>query len=95
MYFIPTGLLIKYHGAGAFWTLKAVTDAGMAPEKLAGLTCANFIFKNLLPVTIGNIIDGSLMVGLVYWLAYLRTRPEVPAPSVASAAPGQLAASRK
>jgi formate transporter len=95
MYFIPIGLFIKYYGAGGFWTLKAVTDAGMAPEKLASLTWANFFLKNLLPVTIGNIIGGSLMVGLVYWFAYLRLRPEVPASSATSAAPGQLAASKK
>jgi formate transporter len=26
---------------------------------------------NLLPVTIGNIIGGAVMVGLVYWAIYL------------------------
>ena len=29
--------------------------------------------NNLLPVTIGNIIGGSVMVGLAYWLIYVRT----------------------
>jgi formate transporter len=28
--------------------------------------------NNLLPVTIGNIIGGSVLVGLVYWFVYLR-----------------------
>ncbi|PIX47879.1 MAG: formate transporter FocA, partial [Anaerolineae bacterium CG_4_8_14_3_um_filter_59_70] len=27
---------------------------------------------NLLPVTIGNIIGGAFMVGLIYWFIYLR-----------------------
>ena len=27
---------------------------------------------NLLPVTIGNIIGGAVLVGLVYWFVYLR-----------------------
>ncbi len=27
---------------------------------------------NLVPVTIGNVIGGGLLVGAVYWLAYLR-----------------------
>jgi formate/nitrite transporter FocA (FNT family) len=35
----------------------------------------NFIFKNLLPVTIGNIIGGAGIVGCGYWLAYLHRTP--------------------
>jgi formate transporter len=31
--------------------------------------------SNLLPVTIGNIIGGAIMVGAVYWLIYLRKAP--------------------
>jgi formate/nitrite transporter FocA (FNT family) len=30
------------------------------------------LFGNLLPVTLGNIVGGSLFVALVYWLCYLR-----------------------
>lgn len=32
----------------------------------------DFLFQNLLPVTIGNVIGGALLVGLVYWFVYLR-----------------------
>ena len=32
----------------------------------------NFLFANLLPVTIGNVLGGGVCVGGVYWLAYLR-----------------------
>ena len=28
--------------------------------------------KNLLPVTVGNIIGGGVFVGMSYWSAYLR-----------------------
>ena len=38
-----------------------------------------FLTVNLLPVTIGNIIGGALIVGVVYWFIYLRVRPEPPA----------------
>ena len=31
-----------------------------------------FVLNNLLPVTIGNVIGGSLLVGFVYWFVYLR-----------------------
>lgn len=31
-----------------------------------------FIVDNLLPVTIGNVVGGAVLVGLVYWFVYLR-----------------------
>lgn len=67
MYFIPMGLLIKAGAAESFWT--AINSS---PASYAGLTWGSFLVDNLLPVTIGNIIGGSLMVGLVYWFIYLR-----------------------
>ena len=39
-----------------------------------GLTWENFLIGNLVPVTIGNIIGGSIMVAAVYWFVYLRKR---------------------
>ena len=42
------------------------------PEQFAHLTVSNFIIDNLIPVTIGNIIGGGLLVGLTYWVIYLR-----------------------
>jgi formate/nitrite transporter FocA (FNT family) len=62
MYFIPTGLFLKTFGAVA-------APAGVAPESLNWLA---FLWKNLLPVTIGNIIGGAVFVGMSYWSAYLR-----------------------
>jgi formate transporter len=38
------------------------------------VTWANFLSKNLLPVTIGNIVGGAVLVGMVYWFVYLRGR---------------------
>ncbi len=67
MYFIPVGLFIKEWAAPAFWETTGRTAAGYAD-----LTWGNFLLGNLLPVTIGNIIGGSLMVGLVYWYIYRR-----------------------
>jgi formate transporter len=43
----------------------------------ANLTWGNFLIANLLPVTIGNVIGGSVLVGLVYWFIYIR-KPNVP-----------------
>ena len=38
-------------------------------QQLANLNWGTFVTANLIPVTLGNIIGGSLMVGLLYWLA--------------------------
>ena len=65
MFFIPAALLLKSFGGTAFFDL-----IGMAPADFPNLTWANFFLHNLLPVTIGNMIGGAIMVGLVYWLVY-------------------------
>jgi formate transporter len=67
MYFIPTGLFIKAGAPDSFW--KAI---GKTPADYPELTWNNFFLGNLLPVTIGNIIGGSIMVAAVYWFVYLR-----------------------
>jgi formate/nitrite transporter FocA (FNT family) len=67
MYFIPMGLAIKY-GDPAFYA-QAVAKAG---KDFASLDVTNMFVNNLIPVTIGNIIGGAIMVGAVYWFIYLR-----------------------
>jgi formate transporter len=65
MYFIPFGLLVKTDQAFA---------AAHPTSGLADLTWARFLTANLIPVTIGNVIGGSVMVGAIYWFVYLRER---------------------
>jgi len=67
MYFIPVALFIKYFGDSTFFTAIGKTAADF-PH----LTWGNFFISNLLPVTIGNIIGGGFMVGLIYWFVYMR-----------------------
>ena len=67
MYFIPVSLFIKGSGDTTFFTA-----IGKTAENFPHLTWGNFFFANLLPVTIGNIIGGAFMVGLIYWFIYLR-----------------------
>lgn len=73
MYFVPLALLV----ARADPAVIAPTT-GVLPA--AGWT--RFLLGNLLPVTVGNVIGGALLVGAVYWFVYLR-RP----PSAAAGAP--------
>jgi formate transporter len=72
MYFIPMGLLLRHHPE-----VVAATPGGT--EALAALGWEGFLLGNLLPVTLGNVVGGAVMVGLVYWFVYLRPRPEAKA----------------
>jgi formate/nitrite transporter len=67
MYFVPYAIFV------AAFDPDFVATRGLGPETQA-LTWAAFLGRNLLPVTIGNIIGGSVLVGAVYWFAYLRPR---------------------
>jgi formate/nitrite transporter len=69
MYYIPFALLVQAFAPASFWAAIHKT-----PADFANLTPYNFLVGNLLPVTIGNIIGGALMVGFVYWFVYLRKR---------------------
>jgi formate/nitrite transporter len=65
MYFVPYGLLIK------------ALDPAFVAEKgldLTNLTWGNFLINNLLPVTIGNIIGGAVLVAAIYWSVFLRNK---------------------
>jgi formate/nitrite transporter len=64
MFFIPMGLLIERDEA-------FVSSQPSVPD-LSTLTWEGFLIGNLLPVTIGNIVGGALMVGAIYWFVYLR-----------------------
>jgi formate/nitrite transporter len=69
MYFVPIGLFVKAGAPPSFWEAIGKTAADFP-----NLTWGNFLLFNLLPVTIGNIIGGSVMVGLVYWFIYVRKK---------------------
>ena len=51
---------------------------GMALGESGGLTLSD-VASNLLAVTLGNIVGGTLLVAGVYWLAYLRGESGRPA----------------
>jgi len=66
MFFIPAGLFASYSPA----YLTAYTTATGA-SGVGALTWGTLFTKNLIPVTIGNIIGGAVFVGLAYWYIYL------------------------
>jgi len=68
MYFISYGLLVKGFDP------QFGSNIADRVTNLDALTWSAFFFNNLLPVTIGNIIGGSVLVAAVYWGVYLRVR---------------------
>lgn len=70
MYFVPLGLFIKAFAPAQLWS-QITPD----PGGLASLTWGSFAYS-LIPVTLGNIVGGGVLVGAVYWFVYLRGRRE-------------------
>ena len=67
MYFIPYALFIK---------LFDPTYTAAVGDKVANLdllTWQSFVVNNLIPVTIGNIIGGAVLVATIYWAIFLKS----------------------
>lgn len=72
MYYVPAGILAKNNRAWA----DAAAAMGVTPDRLDALNWPAFFAGNLFPVTLGNIIGGSLFVGTIYWLSFLYKKKE-------------------
>ena len=68
MYFIPYALLVK------MFDPEYMAKVAEKVPNLDVLTWQAFFLKNLIPVTIGNIIGGAVLVAAVYWVVFLRGR---------------------
>jgi formate transporter len=71
MYFIPLAMMVKAWASPDFFSA-----IGKTPADFPAINWSNFLVGNLLPVTIGNIIGGAVLVGGVYWYIYLRKNGE-------------------
>lgn len=56
MFYIPAGIF-------------AASEYGLAAD---GLNWVTFIVNNLIPVTLGNIVGGAVIVAVGYWFAFLK-----------------------
>ncbi len=70
MFMIPLGIAIYNFAPAEFWSV-----TGLSASAYADLTVSNFLFANLIPVTLGNIVGGAGLVGLANWAIY--HKPEV------------------
>jgi len=68
MYFLTFALLIKNDPS----LLSTMQTVGVTVDT----SHLDFmgIVHNLIPVTLGNIVGGSVFIGLVYWLAFMRNK---------------------
>ncbi|HQV63635.1 MAG TPA: formate/nitrite family transporter [Anaerolineales bacterium] len=68
MYFIPYALLVKDFDP------EFMAKVAEKVPNLELLTWKAFFINNLIPVTIGNIIGGAVLVAAVYWVVFLREK---------------------
>lgn len=69
MYFVPLTLFVNALEPGF------AAGAGVGAEA-ARLSWSGFVVANLVPVTLGNIIGGAVLVGATYWFVYVGAHPE-------------------
>ena len=62
MYFVPAGIMLTGDA-------KIVELLG---RDVSGLTWGSFIANNLIPVTLGNLIGGAVIVATGYYLIYIK-----------------------
>ncbi|PKL47510.1 MAG: FdhC protein [Nitrospira bacterium HGW-Nitrospira-1] len=63
MYFIPLGIVLKSDAAMS----NVVTALGSRAE---ALTWGGFVLNNLIPVTLGNLVGGTIFVGGAYFIVF-------------------------
>lgn len=71
MYFVPEAILVRRRASESF-----LSSIGTSRAEHPVLTWRRFLTHNLVPVTLGNLIGGAVLVGLVYWFVYLRGRTD-------------------
>lgn len=70
MYYIPAGILAAADPALA----ERAASVGLSPEALANLNWGAMLQANLLPVTLGNVVGGGVLVALACWFVYRRAK---------------------
>ena len=66
MYYIPAGILAKYSTS---YITKAL-ELGVSQSAIDSLNWCSMFTKNLLPVTLGNLLGGAGFVGCIYCFVY-------------------------
>ncbi|MEZ9231672.1 formate transporter FocA [Vibrio amylolyticus] len=67
MFMVPLGIILTNFAPESFWI-----QIGSSPSQFSDLTISHFLTANLIPVTLGNIVGGTVLVGLTNWVIYRR-----------------------
>ena len=67
LFMVPLGIVIQNTASPEFFAAFGYTSSSFAD-----LTVSHFILNNLIPVTLGNIVGGAVMVGFGYWITFQR-----------------------
>ena len=67
MYLIPIGIFLSKNQ-------NVINSLGLSLNRLSNLNIYGLFIKNLIPVTVGNIIGGAFFVGFLYWFVYKKTK---------------------
>lgn len=66
MYFISFALILSEDP-----NIHGILQQSDTVIDLSNLTIAG-LFNNLLPITLGNIVGGSVFIGFAYWISFIR-----------------------
>lgn len=72
MFMLPMGLLIKYGAGSGFWHGEALQEAGKSLADYSSITVGAVLWDNLIPVLLGNIVGGAVLVGAYFWSIHRR-----------------------
>ncbi|MGC9492756.1 formate transporter FocA [Vibrio genomosp. F10] len=67
MFMVPLGIVLQNFAPDSFWL-----QIGATSSQYTDLNIYQFITANLIPVTLGNIVGGAVLVGLANWTIYRR-----------------------
>ncbi|MGI2036890.1 formate transporter FocA [Shewanella frigidimarina] len=61
LFMVPLGIMLQQFASADFFNA-----IGVPASQFSDITITHFLFNNLIPVTLGNIVGGALFVGLAY-----------------------------
>lgn len=70
MYYIPAGLLAK----GSEKYVNAAINAGMSADQINSMSVPGFFLNNLLPVTLGNMVGGMLLIAVPLYIIHKKKK---------------------
>ena len=68
MFMLPSAFMIQHFAPAEFWTA-----IGHSASEFSEISISNIVLHNLIPVTIGNILGGGVVIGLMHWKIYLKS----------------------